>query len=114
MTYPTEQFPADLVDPVTVASFGKLASRPLDGIAYASPLYVANVAVPGQGQHNIVYVATEHDSVYAYDAESSAPTPLWKELHRPVARNHDRPGGRYRRVLRHRSGDRHHGHARDR
>ena len=64
---------------VNAASFGKLASRPLDGIAYASPLYVANVSVPGQGVHNIVYVATEHDSVYAYDADSTAQTPLWKD-----------------------------------
>ena len=64
---------------VNAASFGKLASRPLDGIAYASPLYVANVSVPAQGAHNIVYVATEHDSVYAYDADSTAQTPLWKD-----------------------------------
>src|SRR5262249_44515809 len=53
---------------VNAASFGKLASFATDGIAHASPLYVANVNVPGVGIRNIVYVATEHDSVYAFDA----------------------------------------------
>jgi len=63
---------------VNQAHFGKKFSYPLDGIAYASPLYVANVLIPGQGGHNVVYVATEHDSVYAFDAEGLIPTPLWK------------------------------------
>jgi fibronectin type 3 domain-containing protein len=57
--------------------FGKLFSYPIDGIAFASPLYVANVAIPGQGYHNVVYVATEHDSVYAFDADGLSTTPLW-------------------------------------
>ncbi len=64
---------------VNSSSFGKLFSLPLDGLAYASPLYVENVAVPGQGTHNVVYVATEHDSVYAYDADGRTTTPLWKD-----------------------------------
>jgi hypothetical protein len=63
---------------VNQAQFGKKFSYPLDGIAYASPLYVANVLIPGQGGHNVVYVATEHDSVYAFDADGLIPTPLWK------------------------------------
>jgi len=63
---------------VNSSSFGKLFSLPLDGIAYAQPLYVENVAIPGQGTHNVVYVATEHDSVYAYDADGRSSTPLWK------------------------------------
>ncbi len=59
--------------------FGKLFSYPLDGIAFASPLYVANVSIPGKGSsHNVVYVATEHDSVYAFDADGITTTPLWK------------------------------------
>jgi hypothetical protein len=62
---------------VTPAKFGKLFSYPLDGIAYASPLYVANVSIPGQGLHNVVYVATEHDSVYAFDADGLSSNPLW-------------------------------------
>src|SRR6185369_2792397 len=54
---------------VNQAQFGKLFSYTLDGIAFASPLYVANVNIPGQGFHNVLYVATEHDSVYAWDAD---------------------------------------------
>jgi len=57
--------------------FGKLFSYPLDGIPFASPLYVANVSIPGQGFHNVVYVATAHDSVYAFDADGLSTTPLW-------------------------------------
>jgi fibronectin type 3 domain-containing protein len=64
---------------VNSSSFGKLFSLPLDGVALASPLYVVNVSIPGQGLHNVVYVATEHDSVYAYDANSGSTTPLWKK-----------------------------------
>jgi chitodextrinase len=63
---------------VTAPTFGKLFSYPLDGFAYASPLYVPNVTIPGQGTHHVVYVATEHDSVYAFDAEGRSSTPLWK------------------------------------
>jgi chitodextrinase len=64
---------------VNTSSFGKLFTRPLDGQAIASPLYVENVSIPGQGAHNVVYVATEHDSVYAYDADGRSTTPLWKD-----------------------------------
>jgi len=63
---------------VNQAQFGKKFSYPLDGIAYASPLYVANVPIPGQGGCNVVYVATEHDSVYAFDADGVNSNPLWK------------------------------------
>jgi len=75
-----------VLSPATVSSatFGKLFAYPLDGIAYASPLYVANVNMghrsgnAGAGQfHNVVYVATEHDSVYAFDADGRITTPLW-------------------------------------
>jgi len=64
---------------VNSSNFGKLFSLPLDGIPHASPLYVENVSVPGQGTHNLVYVATEHDSVYAYDADGRSTTPIWKD-----------------------------------
>ncbi len=62
---------------VKPATFGKLFSYPLDGLTFASPLYVANVRVPGKGFHNLVYVATEHDSVYAFDADGRRSTPIW-------------------------------------
>ena len=64
---------------VTSSSFGKLFSYPLDGLTFASPLYVENVTIPGQGVHNVVIVATEHDSVYAFDADGRTSTPLWKD-----------------------------------
>ena len=63
---------------VNSTQFGKLFSYALDGVANASPLYVANVNIPGQGFHNVIYVATEHDSVYAFDADGLSPNPLWK------------------------------------
>ncbi len=62
---------------VNHSQFGKLFSYSLDGIAFASPLYVASVNIPGQGYHNVVYVATEHDSIYAFDADGLSGTPLW-------------------------------------
>jgi hypothetical protein len=56
--------------------FGKLFSYPLDGLAYAQPLYVSQVAIEGKGTHNVVYVATEHNTVYAFDADTQT-DPLW-------------------------------------
>jgi Concanavalin A-like lectin/glucanases superfamily len=64
---------------VNSTSFGKLFSYTLDGLTFASPLYVQNVNIPGQGSHNIVLVATEHDSVYAFDADGRSNTPIWKD-----------------------------------
>lgn len=53
-------------------SFGKLLSYPIDGQQYAEPLYVANLAIPGKGTHDVVLVVTEHNDVYALDADSNA------------------------------------------
>ncbi len=63
---------------VNPARFGKLYSYPLDGYVYAQPLYMPQVAIPGNGVHNVVVVATQHDSVYAFDADSSSAMPLWR------------------------------------
>ena len=63
---------------VNVNSFGKLFSYPVDGYLYAEPLYVSQLAIPGQAPHNVVYVASEHDSVYAFDADGLVTTPLWQ------------------------------------
>ncbi len=60
-------------------TFGKLGTLSVDGYLYAQPLYVQNVRVPNKGLHNVVYLATAHNSVYAFDADTlSAKTPLWK------------------------------------
>jgi hypothetical protein len=63
---------------VNPAHFGKLYSFPVDGYIYAQPLYIPQVAIPGNGIHNVVIVATQHDSVYAFDADSPTPDPLWR------------------------------------
>lgn len=62
---------------VNTNSFGKLYSLPVDGQIWAQPLYVPSVAIPGAGTHNVLYVATMHNSVYAFDADSGSGTPLW-------------------------------------
>ena len=64
---------------VNPTRFGKIFSYPVDGMIYAQPLYVQAVTIPGKGTHNVVYVATENDSLYAFDADSakSNPNPLW-------------------------------------
>jgi hypothetical protein len=60
-----------LLTPASVGSsyFGKLYTVALDGYAFAQPLYVPNVSIAG-GTHNVLYVATGHDSVYAIDADA--------------------------------------------
>ncbi len=64
---------------VNARQFGKLFSYPVDGMIFAQPLYVQGVTINGVA-HNVVYVATENDSVYAFDADSAAlnPAPLWQ------------------------------------
>ena len=57
---------------VNAATFGKLFAAPVDGYVYAQPLYVRDVAVVGQGTRNVVYIATENDTIFAIDADTGA------------------------------------------
>ena len=63
--------------PATVksATFGKLGFYSVDGPVDAEPLYLSSMAIAG-GTHNVLYVATENASVYAFDADTGAI--LWK------------------------------------
>jgi hypothetical protein len=63
---------------VNAKQFGKLFTLPVDGDVYAQPLYLPDVEIPGKGKHNVLYVATENDSVYAFDADGTTTEPLWK------------------------------------
>jgi hypothetical protein len=62
---------------VNSSGFGKLFSCTVDGAVYAQPLWVANVVVNG-ATRNVVYVATEHDSLFAFDADATPCEPLWQ------------------------------------
>ncbi len=58
-------------------TFGKLMTTNVDGMVFAQPLYVSQLDLGPNGLHNVIYVATEHDSVYAFDADAKSATPLW-------------------------------------
>jgi uncharacterized protein (TIGR03437 family) len=61
---------------VSPANFGKLGALPVDGQVYAQPLYAGGITIGGS-VHNVLFVATQHNSVYAFDADSVSP-PLWQ------------------------------------
>jgi hypothetical protein len=64
---------------VNVSQFGKLFERAVDDEIYAQPLYVEGVSISGLGIRNVVYVATNNDSVYAFDADDpAAAAPIWR------------------------------------
>jgi hypothetical protein len=63
---------------VNASDFGLLFSRSVDGQIYAQPLYVGGLTMADKKIHNVVYVATEHNTVYAFDADDATATaPLW-------------------------------------
>jgi hypothetical protein len=61
---------------VNVNTFGKLWSYQVSGSVYSQPLYIQNVTIPDKGTHNVLYVVTMNDVVYAFDADSSSNTLL--------------------------------------
>jgi len=67
---------------VNVSQFGKIASLPLDGREYGNPLFIPNVTVPlvsgGSYTTNVLYMATQKNTVFAFDANTLSTTPLWK------------------------------------
>src|ERR1700677_4267189 len=63
---------------VNVRHFGKLFALKVDGDVYAQPLFLAGLEIPGEGRHDVLFVATEHDSVYAFDAYGNPRSPLWQ------------------------------------
>jgi hypothetical protein len=60
---------------VNSSTFGKLFVIPTDGLVDAQPLYAPNVSIPGNGTHNVLFVATEHGTVYGFDADNGST--LW-------------------------------------
>lgn len=65
---------------VNPKQFGKLFTRRVDGQIYAQPLYLCSLEMPGKGIHNVVFAATMHNTVYAFDADDpDAPQPLWEK-----------------------------------
>jgi hypothetical protein len=75
---------------VGTASFGKMFSCTVDGAVYAQPIWVANLTVSGT-THNVVFVATEHDSLFAFDADTSPCQTLWSVS--LIDTNHGGTGG---------------------
>jgi len=64
---------------VSASTFGKLGVFPVDGQVYSQPLVVTGLSIAGQGTHNVVFVTTMHNSVYAFDADAMSPvSTLWQ------------------------------------
>lgn len=62
---------------VSSATFGKRFSCAVDGASYTQPLWVPAVSISG-AMHNVIFVGTQHDSLYAFDADASPCATLWQ------------------------------------
>ena len=63
---------------VNEKQFGKLGAFQVDGAVYAQPLFLPAVEIPGKGKRDVLFIATEHDSVYAFDTNRPNDPPLWR------------------------------------
>ncbi len=63
---------------VNARQFGKVGAFHVDGAVFAQPLFVPGVEITGKGKHDVLFVATEHDRVYAFDATRPEGAPLWQ------------------------------------
>ena len=61
---------------VNKSTFGKLFACPIDGADYTEPLWIPGLTINGS-THNVVFVATQHDSLYAFDGDGSPCQQLW-------------------------------------
>jgi len=77
---------------VNSQQFGKKYAFPVDGQIYAQPLYLPNLTIGGTA-HNVVFAATENDTVYAFDADGFSTTPLWQNHLGTAANNTVDPEG---------------------
>ena len=82
-----------ILNPSNVNSqqFGKKEGYPVDAQIYAQPLYVPNLTIDG-APHNAVFVATENNTVYAFDADGGSRTPLWENHLATATNNNDQDG----------------------
>jgi hypothetical protein len=78
---------------VNAGDFGKLFTVALDGDVYAQPLYLPKVNIPAQGSHNVVYAASQNNSVYAIDADDPKGLILWQAQLGPSLAFEDVPAG---------------------
>ena len=78
---------------VNAGDFGKLFTVAVDGDVYAQPLYLPRVSIPAQGTHNVIYTATENNSVYAIDADDPKGLILWHAQLGPSLSFEDLPAG---------------------